>query len=99
MSRVRRCKQCKRAIRGRAVHLYDTPKGPEFLCGGRRYRRCLAAYNDADVEACDCGSHPPEERERRPPLFRPRRRQWRQRRGGKRVPGREVRPDPAEVCA
>lgn len=54
-----RCRQCGRTVRSRGIHLYETPKGPVYVCG----KPCLSAYNDlADIEPCNCGMHAAEPR-------------------------------------
>lgn len=54
MRSKRRCRACDRAVRGAGVFLFETPKGPAYVCN----QRCLAAYNcGGKGESCDCGMH------------------------------------------
>lgn len=50
-----RCKVCAKACRARAIFLFETPRGPVYVCG----KTCLAAYNGTDTpeEPCDCAAH------------------------------------------
>lgn len=50
-----RCRQCQRPCRSRAIFLFETLKGPAYVCG----RACYAAYNGTDKpeEPCACAAH------------------------------------------